>query len=282
MSAAGLVDETIDLGVIKSSEGGGAGAFKRLARLFKQSRRRDYDLALDFSPRFETQMLSRLVVRARTVTPSRVPNVIEFLISGAARRAGGRATDYESVLRQIGIGPGDPRLRVALPDEEHAQFERLLERNGSRGGEPIVVLYSSAAGGAWPVESFGETGQRLANNFGARIIAADEPSDDSFTEAVGALLPQTAIKLASPRAPELAAAVARASLVVTDEPGLARLASEMGAPIIEIAEARHAPESGQSHRVVSGSSRARVGADEVFEIACQMIQDSRSASLFRS
>jgi ADP-heptose:LPS heptosyltransferase len=287
LAAAGVVDETIDLGVIKASQSGGASAFKVMARLFKQARRRDYDLALDFSPRTETQMLTRLVVRARTITPSRLPHVIELLIGSAARRAGGKQTDYESVLRQIGIGASDARLALRLPDEEHAEFERLLERKGSRGGEPIVVMHGGGAASGWPVESFGEMGQRLANNFGARIIAADEPSDDAFSEAAGKLLPQTAIKLASPRALELAAAIARASLIITDEPGLARLAAEMGAPVIEIAESGNSSsdnssEVSKSHRVVRGSSRGRVAADEVFEIACEMIQDSRSASLFRN
>lgn len=275
LTAIGIVDEAIDLGVIKSSESGAGSAIKRFAQLFQRARRRDYDLVLDFAPRLETQMLSRLVVRARTVTPSRLPHVMEMLLGGS-----NKTPDYENVLKQIGVSFGNARLSVSLPDEENAQFEYLLERNGSRGGEPIIVLY--AAGNGWPVESFGEIGQRLANNFGARVIIADEPSDKSFTEAASALLPQTAIKLASPRALELAAAVARASLVVTDEPGFARMAADMGTPVIEIAEARNGSRLAKSHRVVQGSSRARVSADDVYEIACEVIQDSRSASLFHN
>ncbi|MGA9769870.1 MAG: hypothetical protein WBV94_12570 [Blastocatellia bacterium] len=275
LTAVGLVDEAIDLGVIKSSDGGAGSAVKRFAQLFRRARRRDYDLVLDFAPRLETQMLSRLVVRARTITPSRLPHVIEMLLGSSKK-----TPDYENVLKQIGVDGSDARLVISLPDEEHAQFERLLERNGSRGGEPIIVLY--AAGDGWPVESFGEIGQRLANNFGARVIAVDEPSDKSFTESTGGLLPQTAIRIASPRALELAAAIARASLMITDEPGLARMAADMGTPVIEIAEARSGSRPAKPHRVVSGSSRGRVPTDDVYEIACEVIQDSRSASLFHS
>ncbi len=131
-----------------------------------------------------------------------------------------------------------------------------------------------------PLSHLAKSAQRLANNFGARVIAVDEPSDKSFTESASALLPQTAIKLASPRALELAAAIARASLIVTDEPGLARMAADMGTPVIEIAEAHSKSPLAKPHRMVQGSSRARVGTDEVYEIACEVIQDSRSASLF--
>jgi ADP-heptose:LPS heptosyltransferase len=284
LSATGLVDEAIDLGIIKLSDGSGyAGALKRAARLFSRSRHLDFDLVLDFSPRLETQMLSRLVVRARVITPSRMPHVVEMLFGARARRQRVQSSDYEGVLQQLGIAMNDARFAITLPSQEHAQFEQVLSKSGSRGGEPIVVLYAAnpESSGGWPVEAFGETAVRLAHNFGARIIAVDEPSDKAFTEAVSALLPQTAIKLAQPRASELAAAVARASLVITDECGLAQVAIEMGTPVIEISDNSTAQSSSTAHRLAQGSSRARVTTDEVYEIACEMLQSSRSASLFQ-
>jgi ADP-heptose:LPS heptosyltransferase len=274
LTATGLVDEAIDLGIIKAlDEGSYAGALKRAGRLLKGSRRFDFDLVILF----------RFVVRARTITPSRMPHVIEMLLGGQWRRRRGQAGNYESVLRQLGIAMADGQLAIRLPSEEHTQFEQMLSKRGSRGGEPIVVLYAAnpASSGGWPVEAFGEIAARLANNFGARVIAADEPSDDGFTEAVGALLPDTAIKLAQPRALELTAAIARASLVITDETGLAQVAMEMGTPVIEIGDNAAAQSSSKAHRVVRGSSRARVTTDEVYEVACEMLQSSRSASLFR-
>lgn len=284
LTATGLADEAIDLGVIKASgDGSYSGALKRAARLFRGARRFDFDLVIDFSPRLETQMLFRFAVRARTITPSRMPHMIEMLLGGHARRGRGQAGDYESALRQLGIAMDDAQFAIRLPNEEHAQFEQVLSKRGSRGGEPIVVLYAAnpAGPGGWPVEAFGEMAVRLSHNFGARLVAADEPSDKSFTEAVSALLPQTAIRLAEPRALELTAAVARASLVITDEGGLAQVAIEMGTPVIEISDNSDARPPSKSHRVVPGSSRARVTTDEVYEVACEMLQCSRSASLFR-
>jgi len=284
LTVTGLVDEAIDLGIIKPLDDGSyAGAFKRAGRLLKGARRFDFDLVIDFSPRLETQMLFRFVVRARTITPSRMPHVIEMLLGGQWRRQRGHAVNYGSVLRQLGIAMADGEFAIRLPSEEHTQFEQMLSKRGSRGGEPIVVLYAAnpASRGGWPVEAFGETAARLANNFGARVIAADEPSDDSFTEAVSALLPDTAIKLAQPRALELTAAIARASLVITDESGLAQVAIEMGTPVIEIGDNSAGQPSSKAHRIVRGSSRSRVTTDEVYEIACEMLQSSRSASLFR-
>jgi hypothetical protein len=55
----------------------------------------------------------------------------------------------------------------------------------------------------------------------------------------------------------------------------------MGTPVLEISDDTAAKSSSKAHRVVQGSSRARVATDEVYEIACEMLQASRSETLFR-
>ena len=287
LSACGHVDDTIPLGVVKLPDRGSAGTLKRLVGLVRRSRHYNFDLVLDFSPRLETQIVSRLVLRARVFTPSKLPRAIGMLLElgGAARSAARRTrSDYESVLQQAGVEMDDARLAITPPVEEDARFEHRLASSGSHGGELIVLLYASNPENrhGWPVEAFGEIGTRLANNFNARIIAADEPSDYAFTGAVGAWLPPGSIKLAQPRAIELLAAIARASIVITDEQAIAQIASELSTPVIEIADIiSTAAASSTTHRIAQGSSRQKVSTDEVYEIAGQMIQESRSPSLFQ-
>ncbi|MFY9570132.1 MAG: hypothetical protein WAV20_01860 [Blastocatellia bacterium] len=280
------VDEKIDLGVIKSSDTSQIGALRRSLGLIRRARRYNFDLVLDFSPRVETQIISRLIWRARTLTPFKLPGAIEKLFgAGGMRRRGGPsvASDYENVLKQTGVTMDGKRIGVVLPVDEDARFERRLASSGSRGGELIALLYASnpESGSGWPVAAFGEIGKRLANNFSARVIAADEPSDRSFTTGVGTLLPRGSIELAEPDALELVAAIARASIVITDETGIARLASELDTPVIQIADAlTDRIDSSRTYRAVLGSSRKQVSTDEVYDIACEMIQESRSTSLF--
>lgn len=287
LEASGLVDDTISLGVIKLTDNGPASAFTRLFGLIRRSRRYNFDLVLDFSSRLETQIVSRLVMRARVFTPARLPRAIGMLLSlGGAGGSGAHpsGSDYANVLQQAGVEMKDSKLSIALPVEEDARFEKRLASSGSRGGELIVMLHGSdpAGRGGWPAEAFVEIGTRLANNFNARIVAADEPSDQAFTGAVSALLPPASIKLAEPRALELVAAMARASIVITDGPAVAGIASELSTPVIEIADVISVPAaSSTTHRIAQGSSRLRVSTDDVYEIACQMIQESRSASLFQ-
>ncbi len=286
LGASGIIDEAIDLGVIKSSERRFTSSLKRFAELVRRARRFNFDLVLDFSPRIETQITSRLFLGARTLTPSRIPRAIEVLLGFAAGPGAADSSalsDYYKVLQQTGVELNDTRLVFAPPVEEDARFEERLAKGGSRGGELIVLLYASNPDDSrgWPAAAFAEVAVRLTNNLGARVVAADEPSGDSFTNATSALLPPSAIKFARPRALELLAAIARASIVITDEPGLAQVASELGTPVVEIADTISASAMPSStHRILEGSSRKRVSTDEVYETACELIQDSRSASLF--
>lgn len=230
-------------------------------------------------------MASRLVSGGRVITPVKFPAVLDVLLAGSGRprRSADHLADCESVLRQLGLRMTDRRLGVTVGVDGHARFEDLLVRSGSRGGEFIVAFYSGAVGrdSGWPVERFAEIAVRLSNNYGARVLAMDEPTDQAFTKAIGGMLPQGAIKLVTPRALEVAAAVARSSLVVTDDSGLAQLASEFDTPVLEISESRLESPSAGARRTVHAASRARVTADEAYEVATEMLLMSRTVSLIQ-
>ena len=284
LMAQGLVDVTIPLGVVKMP-GAGPDAIKRGWILVRQTRGYNFELILDFSPRLETQLISRLVLGAPVLSPARLPGAIGRLLEfgGAVRSTGSPAlADYSSVLRQLDADIQDKRIGIVPPPEEDGIFEKRLHASGFRGGEMLVLLYASNPGSArgWPVAAFAEIATRMANNFNARIVVADEPGDTSLTRSVDRWLPAGSLKLVQPRALEVVAAIARASVVITDEAVIAQIAAELGTPAIEIRDYLTTAGS-SSHRIVSGSSRGKVSVDEVFDAACEMIQENRSRSLFQ-
>lgn len=283
LTAQKLVDEVIDLGNIRAGEQGPGASLKRVAQLARRARKDDFDLVLDFSPRLETQALARFFLRGRVVTPSKLSNILDSLLGRKERgwRASDHRSECDSVLSQLGLRSQESGPLIEVPEDEHAKFEQNLERHGSRGGEPIVILHAANAGGAlaWPVENFAELASRLVSNYGARIVAVDDPASHSFTGAVGKLLPGKGIKMSAPRALELAAACARGSIVVTDDSGLAALCETVGTPVIELSDTP-ALSNSRGHRVVQGSSRGRIEVEEVYSLACEMLQESRTVSLF--
>src|SRR5262245_35724474 len=76
----GLADEVIDLGITPAGEQNLGGAMKRLFKLLAKTRGGYDDLILDFSPRLETQIISRWRGSARYVTPSRISRLLDLLL----------------------------------------------------------------------------------------------------------------------------------------------------------------------------------------------------------
>lgn len=283
LGASGAVDETIDLGVITGGDSGLGGSLKRLTRLVRRARKNDVDLLIDFSPRLETQFLSRFVLGVQAAAPPKLAGLFDTLLGGKWRGKQAASSEYAAYLSRVGVRLDDTRLAISLPAEENALFEKLLSKRGSRGGEPIIVLHSAGSGqiDRWPAESFADLASRLTYNFGARIVAVDDPYEDSFTDAMGKLLPQGSIKVSEPRALAVAAAVARASLVITDQKGAARMASDFATPVVEITDSPDDGESGDSRQVVRATAIARAEVEEVFRAACELMQNCRSSTLFR-
>lgn len=280
VTAGSLADAIIDLGIIRTTEANAGGTVKRVAQLLGKGRR-DYDWILDFSPRWETQVAAFLKWRGRHVTPPKISQLLDFFLKRGQAPADDHAAECASVLKQVGVKNFNARLVVPVASEESLRFEKLLSTKRAAEGAPVVVLYSSYAGeeDGWRLEQFAELAERLANNFAARLVVVDEPADSRFTKALKPRLPAGAILLAAPRAVELAAAVERASLVISDERGIAKLAMDADAPVIEIADAPSPYAQTPAYRLLRASSRPRVEVESVYETACEMLQGSRTASL---
>lgn len=271
----GVVQEAIDVGVVKDSSEGPGRFFRTLYKLTRLRRRSSFDLVLDFSARYEPLIAFLFGSRSRVLAPRGQP-LLTSLIFGRRARTAARPTRYALLLRQLGIEAPDLKPELRPRAEYSAGFEQVLTRHGCRGGEPLVLIYASDAGASgWPPDRYVEIASRLARNFGCRIIAVDVPGDGAFTGRIGALLPEGAISLSAPRAIEVLAACARASLLLTDDAGLAGLAVGLRTPVIELTD--DTP-SGGGHLYVRLASDAT--PDQVYAPACELLQGSRTESLF--
>ena len=273
----------IDLGALRSGDQGRGFALQSLIRLVRTTRRETFDLVLDFAPGIETQIACRMIPHSRLVRPSRLRSLVDLFFGarGRAARSADHASECANVIGQLGLEIGEVDSGLFVPVEGHRRFEELIARHGSRGGEPLVILYGSTATvqRRGIVECICEVAVRLANNFGARIVAVDEPGSRTFNDRVSSSLPVGSIKLVAPRALEAAAAIARASVVITDDRDLVHLAAGFRTPMLEVRQ-----ESFRSHPPEVDRPESDPGnslADDVFEAASRMLQGSRFPSLFQ-
>jgi ADP-heptose:LPS heptosyltransferase len=257
ISAFRLADETIDLGTITEGFGGAATRFFRLMK-----GRDQFDMVLDFWPRPETQLASLVGLRAQVLTPARLPKLLDQLFSRGRVSFERHLAECQTILHQLGLRPTQLHIGIEPPQEENHRFEQAAARCEPRLG-PLAVFYASDAA----AKCFDELAARL-HNFGARVAAVDPPHTDAFT---GQIAFRPALKLARPRAMEVLAAIARASLLITDDSGIAQLAAELHTPAILI---------GEEHTSAAVGFSCQDPIDEIFQAACQLLQRSRTPSLF--
>src|SRR5262249_6055166 len=256
LGEARLVQETIDLGLLAETSAFGASAsFK----LFRHVRRLPIDLFIDFNPSLGTQLFARVLLRTRTIAAITPADVIDAMIGRSLSLPRARER-YLATLDRLDVSASGLKLCPPSRPEDNERFERFLSDSGFKGAEPLVLLYSRHHRHGWSVPMFADLSNRLANNFGVRVVAADEPGSIWFTAAAAPFLPGGAIWLAQPDALQFVAGIARSTVVVTDSAAASSIASELGTPRID----------------PTGKT-----VEDVHGLVSEEIRASRSESLFR-
>jgi lipopolysaccharide heptosyltransferase II len=137
------------------------------------------------------------------------------------------------LLEGLGFEVSDRDLDVEVPREAEAAGARLLEPFGLGGGQPFVALApgASCAARRYPVERYSEVAAGLAEaGFPVVVVGSDKEVeltwpilDANRHRAVWSLVGQTDVV-------ELAAVLAKAALVVTNDSGPMHLADGVNRP----------------------------------------------------
>src|SRR5262249_22327292 len=126
-----------------------------------------------------------------------------------------------------------------------------------------------------PAADFAEVVDRLRGAFGSWPVAVDTPREGGRARQLAGALGGSVLGIAAPSGAKFVAALARASLVISDDPSTADLAWLGRVPSLLVKTGGPyalAPRSGL--RVVDA------GRASVYEAACELLNNHRTASLF--
>lgn len=158
-----------------------------------------------------------------------------------------------------------PRVVFDLHEPDIQFVDALLDRHGVGPDDPIVCfqLGASEENKRWPVDSFALLGRELVQRHNARLflvgIGAEAPLGDAFEKRV----PGLAVPLfGATTLPQLAALLARARVLVTNDTGTMHLATAVNCPVvlasIGYVHFRETGPYGPGHCAVEGR-RSRLG-----------------------
>lgn len=156
------------------------------------------------------------------VVPSRADRVHEVLF-------------HLDALKAVGIPIRSTKLSVDIDDISAFFASTFWERNRL---EDKRVVGINASGGwytkRWPLKAFAQLGDRLATDFGLRILLFWGPGERQDVQEIANLMQQPAVLAPQSDLNQLSALLARLDLLISNDSGPMHLAAAVGTPVLGI------------------------------------------------
>jgi lipopolysaccharide heptosyltransferase II len=142
------------------------------------------------------------------------------------------------LVARVGWRTRDERLRFKLNAADQASLQQRLHSEWGGDDEgPLVVVHvgASAPSRRYPAEKFGLAAEAIARSAGARIVFTGKHAEQPLIDAARSCMKQPSLSLAGVlNLGELAALIARARLLVSNNSGPVHLAAALGTPVIDL------------------------------------------------
>lgn len=291
---SGYADATIVVDRVALRDGWKVLSVFRIGKIVKQVRRERFDFVIDLHSLSETNLLGFLSGAPKRLYARRPNRSLDILANFDPKppiednRPTKHAIDrYLDVLIPLGIldAPRIPRLPTRAEDD--ASVEQMLKKEKANTNVPLVGLFPGAGhpGRRWPLARFSELAERLARNDAVRIVIFAGPEERGMIKEMRAVFPRSTIIFDKLTIPQLASALARLSVFVSNDTGPMHIATAVGASVVALLD-RPTPNSfipiEERHRVIYSQRISEMTTDEVYEATRELLASGRTATLFAS
>lgn len=214
-----------------------------LLRVLKE---RDFDAAVIFTVCTQSALPAAMLMRLAGV-PLRLAHCREnpyaLLTDCVRERDLDIAMACHEVRRQldlvaaVGFSTLDEHLRFALRADDVDRVDDILRRAGVDTDQPLVVVHpgANAESRRYPAKRFGIAAQKISDAVGAVLVFTGSAGETELIDEARAQLSASALSLAGNLSlGELAALIARASVLVTNNSGPAHLAAAVATPVVDL------------------------------------------------
>jgi heptosyltransferase II len=228
--------------------------------LASELRRHAFDLAILFQNAFEAAALALLAgVPRRYGYATDGRRLLLTHSVGVPERTSLRhqTSYYLDLLRPLGVvRPVEaPRLFVTAEEQDHMD-RRLVESSLAPTDDFLGLNPGSTYGTAkrWLPERFARTADRLAVDFGLRVVILGAPGEEALGRSIADAMESKPIVLSGQTSMrELMAVIKRCRLLVTNDTGPMHIAAAFGVPVVAVfgpTDWRTTAPFGDLHRIV--------------------------------
>jgi len=142
------------------------------------------------------------------------------------------------VLGRDSVRLETPDSHIEISDERKEDARKKLRDSGADPKGPTVVFVAGSANSPekrWPAENFASLAEGLASNFSANVVLLGSKDEKNVSEQISGLAAFPLIDLTGVTSlGEAAAILAVADLAISNDTGLAHVASAVGTPTVVV------------------------------------------------
>lgn len=291
---SGSADETIEVDRVALRDGFKPLSIVKVFRVAADVRRRQFDFVIDLHSFAETNLLGFFSGAPKRLFSRRRGRSLNFLANFKPappveqnNRERHQVDRYLDVLQPLGVGDAQRVPRLATRIDEGREIDALLRKAKAETGAPLVGLFPGAGHESrrWPLEKFAQLADSLARNDAVRPIVFAGPEERALIPQMRSLFPTSTVILDQLTIRQLAAALARLAVFVSNDTGPLHIAAAVGAPIVLLLDGR-APDSyiplGEPKRVISAAAISEIPVEQVYEATRALLAAGRLETLFAS
>jgi heptosyltransferase I len=291
---SGYADATITVDRVALRDGWKVLSLFRIGGIVKRVRRERFDFVIDLHSLSETNILGFLSGAPKRLYARRPGRSIDVLANFRPKPPVEDNSDakhaidrYLDVLIPLGIknAPRIPRLKTRAEDD--ASIEQMLKKEKAEAGAPLVGLFPGAGHPSrrWPLERFVELANRLVRDDAVRIVLFAGPEERALVKEMRAKFPRSTIIFDRLTVPQLASALLRLSVFVTNDTGPMHIATAVGSSVVALL-ARPTPNSfiplEDRHRIIYSQRISEMMTEEVYGATRELLAAGRTETLFAS
>lgn len=289
---SGYADATLIVDRVALRDGPKPWAVVRILRLVKEVRRAQFDFVIDLHSMSETNLLGYFSGASDRLYARRPGRSLDFLSNfrpqPAVENKSSHAIDrYLDVVAPLGIKDVARSPKLVTRPADDVAVEQMLKRERANTGTPLVGIFPGAGHPSrrWPLDRFAELAGKLARETDVRIAVFAGPEERGLLKEMRQKFSKDTILFDRLTVSQLAAALARLSLFISNDTGPMHIAYAVGTSVVLLLDHRapdsYLPVAGR-HQILYSSKIDDVTIDEVYGAARELLASGRTATLFAS
>ena len=291
---SGYADATIEVDRVAMRDGFRPLSILRILSVVKDVRQRKFDFVIDLHSFSETNLLGFLSGAPKRLFARRRGRSIDFLANfrpqpplETTNRVRHQVDRYLDVLKPLGIESADRAPRLATKADDDREVDRLLRKSKADTGVPLVGLFPGAGHEErrWPLHRFAQLAETLLHGDGVRPVIFLGPEERHLVSDIRSRFPSEVVVLDRLTIPQLAAALARLAVFVSNDTGPMHIAAAVGTPVVILLD-RRAPDTyiplNEPKRVIFSTTIPEMPVEDVYAATRALLGAGRVETLIAS